>query len=75
MGNNEKKREAFRRLASKRTNVVLDRLRVLGHCANRHQYEYDHQEVKKIFRAIETELRAVKSKFQNSDQAEFTLDQ
>ena len=75
MANNEKKREAFRRLAGRRTNAVLDRLRVLGHCANRHQYEYEPEEVIKIFRAIETELKAAKAKFQNSDQAKFTLEE
>lgn len=69
-----KKREAFLRLATKRTNAVLDKIRVLGHCANRHQYEYTQEDVKKIFRAIETELRAVKAKFMNSQQSKFTLD-
>ena len=69
----ESNREAFRRLATKRTNVVLDRLRVLGHCANRHQYEYDQEDVRKIFRVIEAELRSVKAKFQNSDQTKFRL--
>ncbi len=71
-GDNEKQ-EAFRRLATRRTNAVLDKLRVLGHCANRHQYEYDEEDVKKIFRAIEAELKGVKAKFQDSRQSKFTL--
>jgi hypothetical protein len=74
MANNEEKREAFLRLATKRTNALIDRIRVLGHCANRHQYEYDRDDVKRIFRAIDAELRAVKAKFQNSTQSRFTLE-
>lgn len=74
MTQNDKKREAFLRLATRRTNAVLDRIRVLGHCANRHQYEYGQEDVKKIFRTIEAELRATKAKFQNSQQSRFTLD-
>ena len=70
---NQKKRDSFRRLATKRTNIVLDKLRILGHCANRRQYEYEPEEVKRIFRAIETELRAVRAKFQDTDQSKFTL--
>ena len=73
MTNNEEKQEAFRRLATRRTNAVLDRLRILGHCANPHLYKYSEEDVKRIFKAIETELKAVKAKFQNSNRSEFTL--
>jgi CHASE1-domain containing sensor protein len=69
----ESKRQAFQRLATKRTNAVLERIRVLGHCANPQLYEYSEQDVKKIFHAIEKELRAVKVRFQNSSKSEFRL--
>jgi len=69
----ESKSEAFKRLATKRTNAVLERLRILGHCANPQLYEYSEEDVKKIFRAIEKELRIVKTKFQNSSKSEFRL--
>ena len=68
-----KKREAFRRLAEQRTIAVLERLRILGNCANRQLYEFDEAEVKKIFRAIETEVRATKAKFLKSGEKDFTL--
>ena len=74
MTQDDKKREAFLRLATRRTDAVLDRIRVLGHCANRHQYEYNQEDVKKIFRTIEAELRSVKAKFQNAQKSKFTLD-
>ena len=73
MSRSESKRDAFRRLATQRTNNVLDRLRVLGHCANPHLYEYSDEDVKRIFKAIDAELRAVKAKFQNSSRSEFQL--
>ena len=67
------KREAFQRLATRRTNEVLKRLRVLGHCANPQLYDYTDGEVKKIFQAIDKELKVVKMKFQNSGRTEFRL--
>jgi len=69
----ETKSEAFRRLATKRTNAVIDKLRILGHCANPWQYEYSEGDMKKIFRAIDAELRAVKVKFRNSSKSDFQL--
>ena len=71
--NREKKREAFKRLATKRTNTVIEKIRILGHCANPWQYEYSEEEVKKIFKAIDIELRAVKNKFKNTKQSDFSL--
>jgi hypothetical protein len=73
MRRSESKRETFQRLATKRTNGVLERLRILGHCANPQLYEYSEEDVKKIFRAIDKELRVVKMKFQNSTKSEFRL--
>jgi len=73
MTRTESKHEAFRRLATKRTNTVIERLRILGHCANPWQYEYSEEEIKKIFRAIDAELRVVKTKFRNSSKSEFQL--
>lgn len=67
------KREAFRRLASQRTNAVLERLRILGNCANRQLYEYSDEEIRKIFAAIEKEVRLVKAKFLNSRGPDFSL--
>ena len=73
MPRNETKRDAFRRLATQRTNAVLERLRILGNCANPSLYEYSQEDVKKIFRAIESEVRTIKAKFSNSRLPEFRL--
>lgn len=56
----ETKRERFKRLAAKRTNQVLKSLEILGHCGNRHTYEYSAEEAKQIFLAIERKLNEVK---------------
>lgn len=71
MARNESKQDAFHRLATQRTNAILDRLRILGHCANPQLYEYSDEDVKKIFRAIESEVKAVKNKFKYSSTSEF----
>ena len=73
MSNSESKSATFRRLATKRTNAVIERLRVLGHCSNPQLYEYSADDVRKIFRAIESELKTVKSKFNNSNRSKFEL--
>jgi hypothetical protein len=69
----ETKKQRFQRLAEKRTNDVLERLRILGNCANRTQYEYTAEEVRKIFKAIETEVNVIKLKFKDGETQKFTL--
>lgn len=59
----ESKRECFVRIAEARTNKIIDMLRLLGNCANTNTYEYAREDVKKIFAAIEEELKATKAKF------------
>lgn len=62
----EAKREAFVRLAEKRTNAVIEKLRILSNCANPYAYNYSEQDIKRIFDAIDEEVKAVKAKFQQS---------
>ena len=67
------KREVFVRLAEKRTNEILRRIRTLSNCANRNAYEYNEADVKRIFGAIEEEMRVAKAKFSTAKRKEFTL--
>src|SRR5262245_32123058 len=69
----ESKREAFVRLATRRTNSVLDRIRILSNCANTNAYDYTDDDVRKIFSAIDEELRVARSRFQGSKKREFKL--
>jgi len=61
--NNEHPRDRFKRLATLRTNIVLQRLKVLGNCSNRNIYEYDEKDIDKIFSEIERKVRETKAKF------------
>lgn len=70
MGNNDLKKERFIRIAENRTNKIISMIKLLGNCSNRNNYSYSDDDIKKIFSAIELELRMAKSKFnevQSSD--------
>lgn len=67
MGNTESKSDRFVRIAEARTNKILDMIQLLGNCANKSTYDYSKEDVKKIFNAIEEELRLAKSKFEMED--------
>ena len=60
---NETKRDCFVRIAEARTNKIIDMLRLLGNCSNTATYEYTKEDVKKIFTAIDEELKVTKTKF------------
>lgn len=66
-------RERFKRLATLRTNVVLKRLKVLGNCANRQAYQYEEEEVDKIFSEIERRVKEIKAKFHFPKNKDFKL--
>jgi hypothetical protein len=69
----ETKRQRFLRVAERRTNNVLYRLRVLSNCANRHTYEYSGEDVRKIFDAIDKELKIARAKFETSGKPKFSF--
>ncbi len=64
MATEKEKSERFKRVAENRTNKIINSLRLLGNCANKSNYEYTEDEVKKIFAAIEAEVRDTKAKYQ-----------
>lgn len=70
---NESKRDAFKRLAERRTNSALDRIRVIGNLSNPYAYEYTDEDVRLIFLALEQELKAARMKFQSSRRRAFKL--
>jgi len=61
---NQKKNENFRRLAEKRVNLVVDKIRVLSNLSNTGLYDYGDQEVKKIFDAVDEAVKIAKASFQ-----------
>ena len=69
----ETKEEKFKRLATRRTNDVLEKLRILGNLSNRANYNYADDQVQKIFYTIESQLKAVKARFTLKKRKEFQL--
>lgn len=70
---NESKQDRFKRIASFRTNRILDDLRLLGNCSNTSAYSYTDEDVKKIFGALDSELRRVKSLFKTNKRRKIEL--
>jgi len=72
--NNEETRKGrFRRVATRRTNDILNRIRILGNCSNKSAYFYTEEDVQKIFSAIEKELRITRARFAKIRKNSFKL--
>lgn len=69
----ENRQKKFKRLANQRTNVILNKLRLLGNLSNRTNYDYSEEDVRKIFKAVDDQLKLIKMKFQKSIKKEFKL--
>lgn len=71
----ESKRDRFVRVAEARTNKILDMMQLLGNCSSKANYDYTDEDVKKIFGALEKELKNTKNKFLGIEQKpeRFTL--
>ncbi len=55
--------ERFKRVASRRVQEILTKLRLLGNCSDKANYSYSPEQVKKIFSAIEDNVRETKARF------------
>jgi len=69
----ETREEKFKRLANQRTNRILEDLRILGNLSNKSTYSYSEEDVRKIFQAIEDQLKSAKTRFKGSEKKEFQL--
>jgi len=67
----ETKEERFARVAGKRVNRVLEALRVLSKCSNRRSYQWNDDQLKKMWSAIEIEYRACKDSFGERKRKDF----
>lgn len=59
----ESRRQRFRRLANRRVNKALNQLRILGNLANKSYYDYTEDDVYKMSKAIDTQVKVLKGKF------------
>lgn len=69
----EDRGDRFKRVAQRRTDLVLQSIRVLGNCSNKSSYQYTDEEVSKIFKAIEEQLRTTKARFKRTRPNKFTF--
>ena len=70
----ETKEQRFKRIASKRTEKLLDALRKLGNCSNRGIYNYSDRDITKVFSAVDSELKRIKLLFSTKARSnKFTL--
>ena len=71
-----KSREKFVELAEKRVQKTIKSMRLIGNLANKTNYKYGDEDLKKIFSTLRRELNLVKKKFDTSssdEEEEFRL--
>ena len=56
-------------LANKRMNKAIKDLRLIGNLANKKNYEFNDEQVRKILKALQKEVDTIKQNFQNSESA------
>ena len=75
-GGEAAKRDKFVALAEKRTVNAIKAIRVIGKLGNRSAYEYDDEDVRKIVKALNDEIEALKLRMKStkrSDGVDFKL--
>jgi hypothetical protein len=72
-GQVETREQRFKRIAEKRTNDIIRRIRLLGNCSNRSSYDYTDQQVSKIFAAVDKEVKEARARFTYTRRKEFKL--
>ncbi|NQV15055.1 hypothetical protein HQ531_06315 [bacterium] len=69
----ENKQHRFTRVAEKRVQNVLDSIRRLSQCSNPRMYEWDSDQLKKIWSAIDQEYQNCQASYKNSKPDLFKL--
>ena len=59
------KRERFEKVAGARVQMVLEKLDNLSNCANKRNYEFNNQDIDKMFKAINEKLKMIRLKFES----------
>ena len=69
----ETKEQRFKRVAEKRVQSAIDSIRKLSQCSNKRMYQWNDEQTKKIWVAINKELEKCKASFENDESEEFRL--
>ena len=70
------KKQKFIELAQARVTRAIGQIRLVGNLSNRSAYDFNEEDVRKIFRALQKELDTAKSRFGGEGSGrdgEFTL--
>lgn len=60
---NKIREDRFKKIATRRVNEILHKMKLLKNCANRANYSYTEQQARKIINTIEEEWKNVKQEF------------
>lgn len=69
----ENKHQRFVRVAERRTNELLEKIRILGNCSNKNTYAYTDEELSLVFAEIERALRTARGRFKPAKRGRFSL--
>ena len=58
------KKEAFRKLAERRTQRALNSMSLITNLANRSNYEYEEGDVQKIITALKEGIKSIENSFE-----------
>ena len=61
------KRDKFKELAEKRVNNALKNIQLIGNLSNTNNYDYNEEEVAKIFKSLKEELQIAEARFRISN--------
>lgn len=59
------KRQRFEKVASNRVQRILDTLTLLQNCSNRNNYEWDENDVERMFSEITKKVKETKAAYNN----------
>ena len=57
------RRKRFEDVAGNRVQYILDKVELLGNCSNLNNYEYNTEDVRKMFVAIREKVKRAEGKF------------
>jgi len=78
MAKQRDKRAKFIELANNRVTRAIRDIRLIGNLSNRSAYEYSEEDIRRITKALQKEIDAVRARFSSGGgnaEAEFRLDE
>jgi len=59
------KRERFEDIAGKRVQYIINKMELLGNCSNRNNYEFNADDIRKMFAAMREAMKRIEGKFED----------